>query len=61
LGKNFVINGIEGNAVDDYYHAFLALDAAHRGDVVEVSALAPRTRGDVILGYRQAMAELKLR
>jgi serine protease Do len=61
LQENIVINGIEGNPVDDYYHAFMALDAARKGDVVEVSALVPRTRGDVILGYRQALAELKLR
>ena len=61
LRENFVINGIEGNPVDDYYHAFVALNAAHKGDVVQVSALVPRTRGDVILGYRQAVADLKLR
>jgi S1-C subfamily serine protease len=61
LEANFVINGIEGNRVDGAYDAFLALDTAHKGDVVQLSALVPRTRGDVILGYRQAVAELKLR
>ncbi|HWD20374.1 MAG TPA: trypsin-like peptidase domain-containing protein [Verrucomicrobiae bacterium] len=60
LRENFVINGIDGNPVGDYYHAFLALDAAQKGGVVEISVLIPQTRGNVILGYRHALAELKL-
>jgi len=61
LKENFVINGIEGNRADDYYHAFITLNAKHKGDVVQVIVLVPRTRGDVILSYRQALTELKLR
>ena len=61
LRENFIINGIEGAGVDDFYHAFVAVDPLGKGAVVHISALIPRFRGDVILGYRQALAELKLR
>jgi S1-C subfamily serine protease len=61
LRENFVINGIGENQVDDLYHAFLALEATHKGDEVDISVLIPQTRRNVILGYRRAVAELKLR
>jgi S1-C subfamily serine protease len=61
LRENMVINGIEGDPVEDYYHAFLVLDTLQPGDVIRVAALAPQVRGDVILDYREGVTKLKLR
>ena len=39
----------------------IAASALAAGETAELSVLVPRTRGNLILGYRQGQTELKLR
>jgi S1-C subfamily serine protease len=56
-----VINGIGNQQVRNFLDAHAALASLAPGETVELSVLVPRTRGNLILGYRQGETELKLR
>jgi serine protease Do len=56
-----VINGIGNQRVRSYLDAYAALAPLTSGATVELSVLVPRTRGNLILGYREGEAGLKLR
>jgi S1-C subfamily serine protease len=61
LQEYFVINGIGNHPVQNYLDAFLALSDLKAGSAARVAVLVPRTRGNVILGYREGETEVKLR
>ncbi len=56
-----VVNAIGSQRVGNYLDAFLAVSQMKSGDTAEISVLVPRTRGNLILGYQEGAAELKLR
>jgi S1-C subfamily serine protease len=56
-----VINGIGNRRVRNYLDAYLAIEPQAAGDTAEVSVLVPRTRGNLILGYREGATGVKLR
>jgi len=65
LKKYCIINGIGGRRVRNALDVFSALSQLDPGDVTDVSYLVPRTRVDLLLGYRlgyqEELAEVKLR
>jgi S1-C subfamily serine protease len=61
LSKYCVINGIGGRRVRNDLDVFLALSQVGRGKVAELSFLVPQTQGDLILGYQEELARVKLR
>ncbi len=61
LFKYCVINRIGESMVRNDLDAFHALAQAGRGKTVALSYLAPQTRGNLILGYQEEMARVKLR
>ncbi len=56
-----VVNAIGSQRVRNYLDAFLAVSQMKSGDTAEITVLVPRTRGNLILGYQEGAAELKLR
>jgi S1-C subfamily serine protease len=56
-----VINGIGHQPVRSYLEAFAALAPLAAGETAELSVLVPRTRGNLILGYREGQTGLRLR
>jgi S1-C subfamily serine protease len=56
-----VINGIGNQRVRSYLDAYAALAPMSVGATAELSVLVPRTRGNLILGYREGATGLKLR
>jgi S1-C subfamily serine protease len=56
-----VINRIGDHLVRSYLDAYSALAPLDSGETTEISALVPRTRGNLILGYRVGETGLKLR
>jgi S1-C subfamily serine protease len=61
LSKYCVINGIGGRRVRHDLDVFRALAPLGKGRTVELSFLAPQTRGNLILGYQEEVARVKLR
>ncbi len=61
LHKYCVINGFGQRRVRNGLDIFVVLSRLQKGDTTELSYLAPRTRGDIILGYQEELAEVKLR
>ncbi len=61
LHRYCVLNGVAGHRVRNGLDIFKTLSEMERGRVLEISYLVPRTRGDLILGYQEEMAEVKLR
>jgi serine protease Do len=56
-----VINGIGDQRVRSYLDAYAALAPLSVGATAELSVLVPRTKGNLILGYREGATGLKLR
>jgi serine protease Do len=56
-----VVNAIGGRRVANYLDAFLTVSQIKSGETTQISVLVPRTRGNLILGYQEGAAELKLR
>jgi serine protease Do len=56
-----VINGIGQRQVRNYMDAYSALAPLSAGETAELSVLVPRTKGNLILGYREGEAGLRLR
>jgi len=56
-----LINGIGNHPVHSYLEAFAALSPLAAGETAELSVLVPRTRGNLILGYREGETGLRLR
>jgi S1-C subfamily serine protease len=56
-----VINGIGNRQVRSYLDAFAALTPLAAGETTHLSVLVPRTRGNLILGYREGETGLRLR
>jgi serine protease Do len=61
LREHDVINGIGRQPVHSFLDAFVALTALEPGETAELSVLVPRTRGNLILGYREGRTGLRLR
>jgi S1-C subfamily serine protease len=61
LREYYVINGIGDHRVRNYLDAFAVLTPLAAGDTAELSVLVPRTRGNLILGYREGQTGLRLR
>ena len=61
LEKYCIINGIGGRRVRNDVDAFIMLSTIAEGNAVGLSFLVPQTRGDLILGYREEEATVKLR
>ncbi len=61
LREYCVINGIENQRVRNFLDAYSVLSELAAGSRAQLSVLVPRTRGNLILGYREGMTELKLR
>jgi serine protease Do len=56
-----VINRIGHQRVRSYLDAFAVLAPLAAGETAELSVLVPRTRGNLILGYREGQTGLRLR
>ena len=56
-----VLTGIGNRQVRNYLDAFAALTPLAPGETAELSVLVPRTRGNLILGYREGETGLRLR
>jgi S1-C subfamily serine protease len=56
-----LINGIGNHPVRNYLDAFAALSPLASGETAQLSVLVPRTRGNLILGYREGETEIRLR
>jgi S1-C subfamily serine protease len=56
-----LINGIGNHPVRNYLDAFAALSPLASGQTAQLSVLVPRTRGNLILGYREGETEIRLR
>jgi S1-C subfamily serine protease len=61
LRRYCVLNRIGGRRVRNDLEAFMALSQVGRGETADLSFLVPRTRGDLILGYQEELARVKLR
>jgi S1-C subfamily serine protease len=61
LRQYWLINGIENQRVRNYLDAYSVLSELAAGSRARLSVLVPRTRGNLILGYREGTTELKLR
>jgi len=61
LREYYLINGIGNQPVGNYLDLHAALASVAAGDTAELSVLVPRTRGNSIIGYREAETEVKLR
>ena len=61
LRQYYVIVGLGNDRVRNYLDLHAALASVVAGDTTVLSVLVPRTRGNQILGYRQAETEVKLR
>jgi serine protease Do len=61
LREYYVLNGIGNHQVRNFLDAHTALASMSTGETAELSVLVPRTRGNLILGYRHGETELKLR
>jgi S1-C subfamily serine protease len=61
VSKYCVINGIGRHMVRNEQEFFMALSQVGRGKTTEISFLVPQTRGDLILGYQEERARVKLR
>jgi len=61
LSKYCVLNGIGRRRVRNDLEVFMALSQVGRGKTVDLSFLVPQTRGDLILGYQEELARVKLR
>jgi S1-C subfamily serine protease len=61
LQKYCIINGIAGRRIRNDVDAFSALSQFGKGDSADFSFLVPQTRGDLILGYQEEGATIKLR
>jgi S1-C subfamily serine protease len=55
-----LLNGIGNQRVRNFLDVHAALAALAAGEAAELSVLVPRTRGNLILGYRQGQTELRL-
>jgi serine protease Do len=56
-----ILNGIGRHPVRSFLDAFSALAPLAEGETAELSVLVPRTRGNLILGYREGQTGLRLR
>ena len=56
-----LINAIGNHPVRSYLDAFAALSPLAAGETARLSVLVPRTRGNLILGYREGETGLRLR
>lgn len=61
LQKYCVINGVAGRRVRNGLDIFNVLSRLEKGQTTELSFLVPQTQGDVILGYQEVLAMVKLR
>jgi hypothetical protein len=61
LQKYCVLAGIEGRRVRNDLEVFVVLSKLEKGKTASLSFLVPQTRGDLILGYREELARVKLR
>ena len=61
LSKYCVINGIGDRRVRNDLELFRAISQVGRGKTADLSFLVPRTRGELILGYQEETATVKLR
>jgi S1-C subfamily serine protease len=61
LSKYCIINGIGRRRVRNDLEVFMALSQVAKGKTADLSFLVPRTRGDLILGYQEELARVKLR
>jgi S1-C subfamily serine protease len=61
LREYCVLIGIGDQRVRSYLDLHAALASVAAGEKADLTVLVPRTKGNLILGYRQAEAELKLR
>jgi hypothetical protein len=61
VSKYCVLNRFGGLRVRSELDVFLALSQVERGETADLSFLVPRTRGDLILGYQEELARVKLR
>lgn len=59
--KYCIINGLGGRRVRNDLDIFLVLTKLAEGDTVDLSFLVPRTRGNLIFGYQEETAAIKLR
>lgn len=59
--KYCIINGLGGRQVRNDLDIFLVLTKLAEGDTVDLSFLVPRTRGNLIFGYQEETAAIKLR
>ncbi len=61
LEQYCIITGIGRSRVRNDLDAFRVLSKLERGKMATLTFLVPQTRGDVILGYREKLAGVKLR
>jgi S1-C subfamily serine protease len=61
LQEYFLINGIGNQRVRNYLDLFQALSALKAGGTADLSVLVPKTRGNLIFGYQEGEARIKLR
>jgi len=61
LREYYLIDGIENRRVRNFLDVQSALASLATGETAELSLLVPRTRGNLILGYRRGQAGIKLR
>ena len=61
LQKYCIVNGIGGRRVRNDLDVFSVLSRVKSGERTDLSFLVPRTRGDLILGYQEELATVKLR
>jgi serine protease Do len=61
LREYYVIDRIGNQPVRNYLEVHTALESMEPGETAKLSVLVPRTRGNLILGYRQGATELRLR
>lgn len=61
LTKYCILNGIGRHRIRNDLDAFNILSKLDKGSRTDVSYLVPRTRGDLILGYQEELAAVRLR
>jgi S1-C subfamily serine protease len=61
LTKYCIINGIGRHRIRNDLDAFNVLTKLEKGARTDISYLVPQTRGDIILGYQEELATVKVR
>jgi S1-C subfamily serine protease len=56
-----ILTGLGGRRVKNDLDAFVVLSKLDKGDQTDISFLVPQTQGDLILGYQEEVATIKLR